>query len=112
MSCVDPASLSQAPSSLSRGPQVLAPGSNLTTIARLFDEHHVPSLFTPSGWYRCGNLTSPLTDDWEELLEAAAEAVRPFIANGTVVGIFYGDEISCTCNVPFWAVDAATAYFR
>ena len=71
-----------------------------------------PSLFTPSGWYRCGNLTSPLVDDWEELLEAAAEAVRPFIANGTVVGIFYGDEISCTCNVPFWAVDAATAYFR
>ena len=53
-------------------------------------------------------------DDEEEESEeeAAAEAVRPFIANGTVVGIFYGDEISCTCNVPFWAVDAATAYFR
>ena len=23
-----------------------------------------------------------------------------------------GDELSCTCGVPFWAVDTATSYFR
>ena len=52
--------------------------------------------YTPPGWYQCGNLTHPLRPDWKEALAAAAQEVRPFVLNGTVVGIFYGDEISCT----------------
>ena len=100
------------PTGAERGANVLAPGSDLSTIAAIFHTHAVPSLFTPGGWYRCGNRSAPLVEDWRQSLDAAAASIRPFIANGSIVGIFYGDEISCTCDVPFWAVDAATSYMR
>eukprot|EP01052_Picozoa_sp_SAG31_P000255 SAG31_NODE_8_length_42345_cov_10.980992_7_plen_373_part_00 len=87
-------------------------GHDLQRAARIYAEHGVPSLFSPSGWYRCGNRTSPLADGWMAQLEADAAAVAPFVQNKTVAGIFYGDEISCTCNIPFWAVDSATSFFR
>ena len=94
------------------GTNLVNAGHDLQLIARIFAEHGTPSLFQPSGWYRCGNRTSPLADDWMAQLEAAAAAVAPFVRNRTVAGIFYGDEISCTCGVPFWAVDAVTSFFR
>ena len=94
------------------GTNLVNAGGDLGRIARIFAASGTPSLFSPPGWYQCGNRSSPLTDDWMERLEASAAAVAPFVANRTVVGIFYGDEISCTCDIPFWAVDAATSFFR
>ena len=31
---------------------------------------------------------------------------------GTVVGIFFGDELSCSGNIPFAVIDEATSFFR
>ena len=94
-----------------RGVNVLT-GSDLAAIGVIFDTHGVPSLYTPRGWHNCGNRSEPLSVNWKEIMFNASVHLRPYVANGSVVGIFYGDEISCTCGVPFEAIDAATSYLR
>jgi hypothetical protein len=66
-------------------------GYVLQQIARIFAKHGTPSLLSPPGWYRCGNRTSPLADDWMAQLEAAVAAVAPFVRKRTVARIFYSD---------------------
>jgi hypothetical protein len=76
-------------------------------------------------------MQSCFVDGWQDAFLEQAEQLVPFVANGTVVGIFFGDEvhavaasaqsscdvpvhlqISCSCNVPFEVFDEATSFFR
>jgi hypothetical protein len=50
--------------------------------------------------------------DWKAAFTQQAVDLVPFIANGTVFGIHFGDELSCSGNAPFAVIEAGTSYFR
>jgi hypothetical protein len=84
------------------GANLLAPGNgDLAQIARIYDQHRVPSLYTPPAWYRCNNATAPLLENYREILTNASRLIAPFVANRSVVGIFYGKETRLFA--PFYA---------
>jgi hypothetical protein len=114
------------------GPQGTEPGSNvaigfdtgpgsfgtgassLPHIRAIWEARHVPTFYTPDGWFACKNAsraTGGLLPGWRDSLQQQAAALRPLVAAGAVRGIFYGDELG-VCGVPFWAVDAGISYFR
>ena len=66
------------------GVNLLIPGNDLGKIDRIFRTHGVPSLYTPSGWYRCDNATAPLLEDWKLQLAQQAALIRPFARNKTI----------------------------
>lgn len=99
---------------------------------RLSKQFGVPMMYTPGGpmrmdrhppsrgqWYHFGCRINAslgpeqcLADNWREAFEEQAQGLVPLIRNRTVVGIFFGDEVSCSGNVPFVAFDKAATYFR
>lgn len=105
--------------------------TDLPTIANLYNEISLPMLYMPGGpmrenrsppsrgtWYHCGcqsNTSEPgvcFVPGWQDAFLEQAAALVPFILNGTIFGIFFGDEISCSCAVPFAVFEEATSFFR
>ena len=103
-----------------------------TDAVNLHDTFGLPMMYTPGGpmrmdrtppsrgsWYLCGCRMNTslgpeqcLKPNWRQAFQEQAASLVPLIQNKTVVGIFFGDEVSCSCNVPFVAFDLAAAFFR
>lgn len=58
----------------------------------------------------CGFSSSGLLPGWESVLSSALDAAGPALANHSIAGVFLGDELSSTVNIPAANVSAvATA---
>ena len=64
----------------------------------------------PKGCLKNGGCWS-LAPEWEAAVDATAAALAPLVANGTVVGIFVGDEMVCN-GLPFENFTALVRHLR
>jgi hypothetical protein len=58
----------------------------------------------------CGFDSSGLLHGWEASLTAALDAAGPVFANDSIIGVFLGDELSSSVNIPWWNVSAVASY--
>ena len=54
----------------------------------------------------CGFDSSGLLPGWEDVLSKALDAAGPAMANGSIAGVFLGDELASTVHIPHTNVSA------
>jgi hypothetical protein len=74
----------------------------------MFDGHILPSGLQPLVFDRT---THGLTPGWQNITDAFALALKPFLANSSIDAIMIGDEIVCS-GTPFALLDEVITYLR
>lgn len=70
------------------------------------DQQFAPASCGPTSWHPepptqgCGLTMSGLLPGWEHELHSAIAAIGPALRNKSVVGVFLGDELCGTANIP------------
>ena len=52
-----------------------------------------------------------LVPEWQAVLQSLVKELKPYFANGTIVGVFFGDELCCS-GIPFSNLSAVVKETR